>query len=90
MVAAQRRRPQHAEFKKEFEAFVNEMREYGPLRNGRAMYDYCYSNAEKMDGGMGNSFGFIAESENYRYCFVAHLVRATTHTSISTTSANRS
>ena len=30
------------EFKKEFEAFVNEMREYGPLRNGRAMYDYCY------------------------------------------------
>jgi hypothetical protein len=56
------------EFKKEFEAFVNEMREYGPLRNGRAMYDYCYSNAEKMDGGMGNSFGFIAESENYRYC----------------------
>ena len=56
------------EFKAEFEAFVNEMREYGPLRNGSIMFDYCYSNGEKLDGGTGGSFGFITESENYRYC----------------------
>ena len=56
------------EFKAEFEAFVNEMREYGPLRNGSAMFDYCYSNGEKLDGGAGGSFGFVTESENYRYC----------------------
>jgi hypothetical protein len=56
------------EFKAEFEAFVNEMREYGPLRNRRTMFDYCYSNAEKLDGGTGGSFGFVTESENYRYC----------------------
>jgi hypothetical protein len=53
------------EFKAEFEAFMNEMRECGPLRDGDTMFDYCYSNGEKLDGG---SFGFIAESDSYRYC----------------------
>ena len=32
------------------------------------MFEYCCSNGEKLDGGTGGSFGFIAESENYRYC----------------------
>lgn len=56
------------ELKAEFEAFMNEMRECGPLRDGDAMFDYCYSNGEKLDGGAGGSFGFIAESDDYRYC----------------------
>ena len=56
------------EFKAELQEFVDEMRRTGPLRNGDVMFDYCYSNGDKLDGGTGSGFGFIAESENYRYC----------------------
>lgn len=57
-----------AEFKDELKSFVDEMRSVGPIRDGDAMFEYCYSNGSKMDGGTSGSFGFIAESENYRYC----------------------
>ena len=56
------------DFKVELQEFVDEMRRIGPLRNGDVMFDYCYSNGDKLDGGTHSSFGFIAESENYRYC----------------------
>jgi hypothetical protein len=56
------------EFKAELQAFMDEMRKVGPIRDGSAMFDYCYSNGEKLEGGAGGSFGFVTESEHYRYC----------------------
>ena len=55
------------EFKAEFQSFVDELRK-GPLKNLSAMSRYCYEHGEPMDAGAGGSYGYIAESENYRYC----------------------
>lgn len=53
------------EFKAELQSFVDELRKVGPLRNSDTMFDYCHSNGNKLDSG---SFGFVTESEHYRYC----------------------
>lgn len=51
-------------FKAELDAFVNEMRAVGPLQNLREMQSYCYNSG----GNIGSEHGFIAESDQYRYC----------------------
>lgn len=53
------------EFKAEFQQFVDELRK-GPLKNFSAMSGYCYDHAGEL--GDSGSYGYIAESENYRYC----------------------
>ena len=32
------------------------------------MSSYCYSHAGELDAGAGGSHGYVAETENYRYC----------------------
>lgn len=54
-------------FKKEFDELVNALREDGPLQNLSAMSRYCAANDEGVLGD-GGSYGYIAESERYRYC----------------------
>lgn len=54
-------------FKDEFDDLVNALREDGPLQNLSAMSRYCTANGEGALGDSG-SYGYIAESERYRYC----------------------
>jgi hypothetical protein len=55
------------EFKAEFQSFVDELRG-GPLKDLSSMSAYCHDHAGELDAGAGGSYGYIAESENYRYC----------------------
>lgn len=53
-------------FKAELDEVVNELRERGPLKDLAAMSSYCHDHSQgALEGG---SYGFIAESEGYRYC----------------------
>lgn len=57
------------EFKAELQEFMDELRKNGPLRSLSAMSGYCCDhNVGKLDDGSRGSYGYIAESENYRYC----------------------
>lgn len=56
------------EFKSEFQEFMNELREKGPLKNLSAMSSYCYSHQGALDDSSGGSHGYIAETDNYCYC----------------------
>ena len=55
------------EFKQDLQEFVDALRETGPLKNLAAMGSYC-----RKQGGLitedGRSYGYIAETEHYRYC----------------------
>lgn len=54
------------EFKEALQAFVDEMRERGPLKGDAAMRRWC---SREPAGEIGQEqFGFIAETENYRFC----------------------
>ena len=54
------------EFKTALQEFMDEMRTLGPLKNDAAMRRWCY---RYPAGEVGReSFGFIAETENYRFC----------------------
>lgn len=55
------------EFKTELQTFVDELRA-GPLKNLSAMSSYCYTHGEPLDSGAGGSYGYVAESNNYRFC----------------------
>ena len=52
-------------FKTELDAFVNELRSVGPLQNRSAMSACCHEMGGKISD---DHHGFIAESEQYRYC----------------------
>jgi len=57
------------EFKAELQEFVDELRKSGPLGSLSAMSQYCRAHGDgKLGSGTGSSYGYIAESENYRYC----------------------
>ncbi len=54
------------EFKAALQDFMDEMRTLGPLKNDTTMCKWCYRHP---DGEIGReNFGFIAETENYRFC----------------------
>ena len=54
------------EFKTALQEFMDEMRTLGPLKNDAAMRRWCY---RYPAGEIGReNFGFIAETENYRFC----------------------
>lgn len=55
-------------FKAEFDEMVNELRAQGPLKDLASMTDYCVVHPEGRLDGENRSFGFISESERYRYC----------------------
>lgn len=57
------------EFKSELQTFVDELRKNGPLSNLAAMSEYCRSHGDSNLGdGSRGSYGYVAESEHYRYC----------------------
>ena len=48
---------------------MDELRKSGPLESFSAMSEYCRNHgAGKLNDDAGGSYGYIAESENYRYC----------------------
>lgn len=55
------------EFKDEFQKFVDMLRADGPLTNLASMRNYCYQHGGKITED-GRCFGYIAETEHYRYC----------------------
>ena len=55
------------EFKDELQKFVDMLRADGPLTNLASMRNYCYQHGGKITED-GRCFGYIAETEHYRYC----------------------
>lgn len=55
-------------FKEELEALVNELREAGPLSDLNAMYSYCASHDGEIRGSWRQNYGYVIETESYRYC----------------------
>lgn len=55
------------EFKGELQKFVDMLRADGPLTNLASMRNYCYQHGGKITED-GRCFGYIAETEHYRYC----------------------
>lgn len=56
------------EFKTELAALVNELRASGPLKDLSGMSDYCYHHDGQIEGGWRQNYGYVVETENYRYC----------------------
>lgn len=55
------------EFKGELQEMVDALRADGPLQDLASMRAYCYRNGGQITED-GRSFGYIAETKNYRYC----------------------
>jgi hypothetical protein len=55
------------EFKAELQSVVDDLRR-GPLKDRSTMSGYCHSHAGELDAGAGGSYGYVVETENYRYC----------------------
>lgn len=55
------------EFKDELQKFMDMLRADGPLTNLASMRNYCYQHGGKITED-GRCFGYIAETEHYRYC----------------------
>lgn len=55
------------EFKGELQAFVDMLQTDGPLKDLATMRSYCNQNGGSITED-GRSFGYIAETERYRYC----------------------
>ena len=54
-------------FKSELQEVVDELRG-SVLKNRFAMERYCYGHGGKISGGWVQNYGYIIETENYRYC----------------------
>ena len=56
-----------AEFRTELDEVVNELRE-GVLKDRGSMRRYCYGHGGEIEGGWRQNYGYIVETEHYRYC----------------------
>jgi len=56
------------EFKAELKDLVDELRATGPLKNLSAMSDYCREHGGQIEGGWRQNYGYVVETEHYRYC----------------------
>ncbi len=54
-------------FKAELQEVVDTLRE-GVLKSRFAMDHFCYEHGGKIDGGYVQNYGYIVETEHYRYC----------------------
>ena len=54
-------------FKAELQEVVDTLRE-SVLKNRFAMERFCYDHGGKIDGGYVQNYGYIVETEHYRYC----------------------
>ncbi|MEA4816318.1 MAG: LPD28 domain-containing protein [Lachnospiraceae bacterium] len=55
-------------FESELKRVVDALREDGPLENLPAMSLYCTSHGGEIEGGWRQNYGYIVETEHYRYC----------------------
>lgn len=55
------------EFKSELQEVVDELR-HTVLKNRFAMERFCYEHGGKINGGYVQNYGYIVETEHYRYC----------------------
>ncbi len=55
------------EFKAELQEVVDELRK-GVLKNFSAMMGYCRGHGGEISGGWVQNYGYVVETENYRYC----------------------
>ncbi len=55
------------EFKNELQMIVDELRK-GILKNFSAMTGYCRGHGGEISGGWVQNYGYIVETERYRYC----------------------
>ena len=55
------------EFKAELQEGVDELRQ-SVLKNRFAMERFCYGHGGKINGGWVQNYGYIVETEHYRYC----------------------
>ena len=56
-----------AAFKEELAQVVDQLRD-SVLKDLHAMTRFCYEHDGKIDGGWRQNYGYIIETENYRYC----------------------
>ncbi len=54
-------------FKEELTQVVDRLRD-NVLKDLRSMSRFCYEHGGKIDGGWRQNYGYIIETENYRYC----------------------
>lgn len=54
------------EFKAELTTVVDELR-MGPLKSLADMDRYCHEHGGKIEGGWRQNYGYVAETERYRY-----------------------
>ena len=54
-------------FKAELQQIVGKLRE-DVLKSRFAMERFCYNHGGKIDGGYVQNYGYIVETERYRYC----------------------
>ena len=54
-------------FKAELQEVVDTLRE-SMLKNRFAMERFCYEHGGKISGGWTENYGYIVETEHYRYC----------------------
>lgn len=56
-----------AAFKEELTRVVDQLRD-SVLKDLRAMEHFCYEHGGKIDGGWRQNYGYVIETEHYRYC----------------------
>jgi hypothetical protein len=56
------------EFEAELAELINMLREDGPLKDLNAMSAYCDQHEGQIEGGWWQNYGYIVETEHYRYC----------------------
>lgn len=54
------------EFKAELKEVVDEMRK-SVLKDLRSMNSYCYNHGGKIDGGWRQNYGYVVETDRYKY-----------------------
>ena len=62
------------EFKAELQEVVDELRQT-VLKNYSSMERFCSSHGGQIKGGWVQNYGYIAETENYRYCLRCNPIR---------------
>ncbi len=55
------------EFRDELDKVVAELRK-DVLKNSASMSSYCYTHGGEIKGGWVQNYGYIVETERYRYC----------------------
>lgn len=61
-------RPYSSAFESDLKMVVDALREDGPLESFSAMQQYCSVHGGKIEGGWQQNYGYIMETEHYRYC----------------------